>query len=60
MKKHKILLDMINDFMKFSSKYYIYLIFSIPPKPNETKTISETKHKDIILNCISKKGQIRV
>ena len=63
MKKHGVLLDMIYDFIIFSSEFCTYLRTSlslIPAKPIEkTKVIFEAKQQqDIASNCILKKGLI--
>lgn len=58
-KKHKVLLDMINTSITFFPGYYTHLgasLFLILLKSKGTKSISETKHEDMISNYISKKG----
>ena len=59
MKKHGILLDMINDFIIFSLGYYTHLgapLFPIPPKPEGTEIIPKARQQDIFLNRILKRG----
>ena len=59
MKKNRILLDMINDFITFSLGYCTHLgapLFLIPSKPEGIETISEVRQQDIFLDCILKSG----
>ena len=59
MKKHGILLDMINDSITFSPGYCTHLgapLFPIPPKPKGTETIPEARQQDIFPNHILKRG----
>ena len=59
MKKHGILLDMINDSITFSPGYCTHLgapLFPIPPKPEGTETIPEARQQDIFPNRILKRG----
>ena len=59
MKKHGILLDIINDFITFFSKYCTHLgapLFPISLKLEGTETIPEARHQDIFPNRILKKG----
>lgn len=58
MKKHRILLNMINNFITFFLRYYIYfdILLSLTfPKLKETKIIPEAKYKNIVQNQILKR-----
>ena len=55
MKKHRILLDIINNSIIFSPEYCIYFgvfLFLISSKSKKIKIIFETKYKDIVPNRI--------
>ena len=59
MKKHVILLDIINDSITFSPRYCTHLgafLFPISPKPEGIETILEAKQQDIFPNRFLKKG----
>lgn len=59
MKKHGVLLNIINNSITFFSGYHIHfraLLFPIPPKSAAIKTILEAKQQNIALNQILKKG----
>lgn len=63
MKKHEVLLDMINDSIKFSQGYCTHLralLSLISLKPIEkTKTTPKARQKDIIPNRIPKRGSTK-
>lgn len=57
-KKHVVLLDIINNFITFFLRYCTHLgasLFSISLNPKETKIMFKDKHEDIVLNHILKK-----
>lgn len=57
-KKHRVLLDMINNFIIFFLKYYSYFRIPLLPilsKSEKTKTRVQARQSDIILNHILKK-----
>lgn len=59
MKKHKVLLNMINNSITFFSKYYMYFrAFSSPIllKLEEIDIIPKVKQQDILPNYTLKKG----
>ena len=59
MKKHGILLDMINNSITFSPGYCTHLgapLFPIPLKPEGMETIPEARQQDIFPNHILKRG----
>lgn len=59
MKKHGVLLNMINDSIIFSLGYYTYLgapLSPIPPKLEGTETIPKARQQDIFSNRILKRG----
>ena len=58
-KKYGVLLDIINDSIIFSPKYYTHLrtpLSLILSKPKETKTILKARQQDIFPNRILKRG----
>ena len=58
-KKHGVMLNMINNSITFFSGYYTHLeapLSPISPKSKGTKTIFEAKQQDIFPNHILKRG----
>lgn len=59
MKKYRIILDIINNFITFALGYYMYfgyLLSLIPPKLKRIKIISKSKYENMVFNRILVKG----